>query len=98
MAAINIDNAMQTLNTMIAGLPPNLQPTVVRDHCIVPTVRFVAARDIEAGEELTFDYGALGSCSEEGDDVPGGNPHRGRTVCLCGETDYCRGFLPFNPS
>jgi hypothetical protein len=77
---------------------PNLQPTVVRDHCIVPTVRFVAARDIEAGEELTFDYGALGSRNEEGDDLPGGNPHRGRTVCLCGETDYCCGFLPFNPS
>ena len=68
---------------------PNLQATVVRVGSIVPTVRFYAARRIEAGEELTFDYGGLFGTSPD--------IHVGRTQCLCGESN-CRGFLPFNPS
>lgn len=72
---------------------------VVRDGTVIPTVRFYAVRDVEVGEELTFDYGALGfgegtSSAGSGEGKTPGQPLGGR-LCLCGEA-ACRGFLPFN--
>lgn len=72
---------------------PNLTMVPVRVHSIVPRLALFSSRDIEPGEELTFDYS-------------GGNAHRSdasvvgdlqRKVCLCG-TQSCSGFLPLDIS
>lgn len=48
---------------------------------------FFAVRDVEAEEELTFDY--VDGKEEEGEDDAG---EEGMTRCLCGARN-CRGFL-----
>ncbi|ORY40091.1 SET domain-containing protein [Rhizoclosmatium globosum] len=69
---------------------PNLYFRTVRVNSLVPSAALFAGRDIEAGEELSFDYGdAMGLVEEETDD-------RGdRIRCLCGSSN-CRGVLPFD--
>lgn len=55
-----------------------------------------ASRDIEAGEELGFDYADAGGGNEELAD--GGREElesRARTRCLCGSPG-CRGWMPFD--
>uniref|UniRef100_A0A914E4Y7 Histone-lysine N-methyltransferase SETMAR n=1 Tax=Acrobeloides nanus TaxID=290746 RepID=A0A914E4Y7_9BILA len=63
---------------------PNLRPYVVRSDCIVPHFGLFAMRDIQSGEELTYDYGEL---SKEQLISQKGKP------CLCGAAN-CRGILP----
>ncbi len=57
-------------------------------------VAFFAARDIEAGEELTFDYSGQGG-------LPGTPAKKKRNKkssdsfkCACGE-DNCKGYIQF---
>ncbi|KAJ3001555.1 hypothetical protein HKX48_002812, partial [Thoreauomyces humboldtii] len=68
---------------------PNLAPYAVlvdspyeEQHAIA----FFAVRNIEVGEELTFDYGGGGK--DEGGEREGGG-----TMCLCGAR-RCKGYLP----
>eukprot|EP01147_Barroeca_monosierra_P009258 gene9259-1537_t len=65
---------------------PNLRVQVVRWHYI-PHISLFAARDISAGEELTFDYGFTTS-TPENDSIL-----LSQTPCECG-SPRCRGFLP----
>src|SRR5689334_3995156 len=62
----------------------NLEPVVVSmKGNMLPRVALFAARDIAAGEELTFSYAVAGSGSA------GGSTRR----CVCG-TPACSGHLP----
>ncbi|XP_043238532.1 uncharacterized protein LOC122390029 [Amphibalanus amphitrite] len=61
---------------------PNLRLRPVRVDTPVPHAALFAARDVAAGEELTFSYGPAGT--------PGGRR------CLCGEPT-CAGVLPCDP-
>ena len=60
---------------------PNLSLQVVRVESLCPSVALFACRDIEAKEELTFDYGYDSST--------------GTMKCLCNSSN-CRGFLPLD--
>ena len=76
---------------------PNLRHALVRAGSWVPRVAFFCARDIAAGEELTFFYGepagsGAGAASEP--NRAGALSHR--SPCLCGEAT-CHGFLPCDP-
>ena len=63
---------------------PNLMLLPVRVNSIIPHLCLFSQRDIEIGEELTYDYS-------------GGNDlvvaEKKLTPCLCGSVN-CRGFLP----
>lgn len=76
---------------------PNLVMLPVRTHSMVPRLALFAARHIQAGEELCYDYsgrafnvGDEARSTEEGGAAP-------RKRCLCG-TDVCSGYLPFDGS
>ena len=72
---------------------PNLFMTSVRVNSVVPRLALFAARDIQSGEELCFDYsGGLFSnpCNEVCGDV---DTSIVRTECLC-ESKGCIGYLP----
>ncbi|KAI6218360.1 putative histone-lysine N-methyltransferase set-23 [Aphelenchoides fujianensis] len=68
---------------------PNLAPTILRYGRAVPVCALFARRDIEAGEELSYDYGRLTTIEQDSPvDEANGKP------CRCGATN-CRHFLPF---
>ncbi|KAI8918485.1 hypothetical protein DFJ77DRAFT_428605 [Powellomyces hirtus] len=68
---------------------PNLVMVPVRINQIVPSAALFALRDIEAREELTFDYSGAGEVSQ----VDSGDANRIR--CACG-SELCRGYLPYD--
>ncbi|KAI5093678.1 histone-lysine N-methyltransferase SETMAR, partial [Silurus meridionalis] len=70
---------------------PNLIMMPVRVHSVVPRLALFSSRDIEPGEELTFDYS--GGHTEKR--VGAGDLQR--KVCLCAEQN-CTGFLPLDIS
>jgi hypothetical protein len=86
---------------------PTLELHLVRVDAMVPHVCFFARRAISVGEELTFDYAAVGRAGAIGTAAPQGagtdstnpttEPALGgqRRRCLCG-ADCCRGYLPFD--
>ena len=65
---------------------PSAQMMPVRSNILVPHLALFAARDLEAGQEITFDY-AGGEPS----------PSLSLTACRCA-SGKCRGFLPWDPS
>jgi len=70
---------------------PNMRMIVVRyDVGMPPHLGLFCARDVEAGEELCFDYAG----GEEGERANPIGMEMGR-VCLCGART-CRGTLPFD--
>ena len=71
---------------------PNLLTQLVRVGSAVPRLAFFCARDVDAGEELSFHYG--GATSGDGGGGGGGMSLR---ACLCGAAS-CTGFLPYDPS
>lgn len=52
---------------------------------LIPRVGLFAKRNINALEEITFDYGA--NCTDT---------QESKFPCYCGSSN-CRKFLPFNP-
>ena len=90
---INIDatrtgNALRFANHACGRAANMATQVVLRRGCALPFVVLVAARDVGAGEELTFDYGGA-----EGREGGGGQEAGGRVRCLCGGAD-CGGWLP----
>lgn len=81
---------------------PNLVLTAVRVDSLIPRLVLFAERDIESGEELTFDYAgdSTGPITAE---LPPSSPSESqdavhaRVACLCGSV-RCRGYLPSDPS
>lgn len=72
---------------------PNLSMVPVRVHSLVPRLALFSNRDVEPGEELTFDYSgghAQGTDASSAGDLQ-------RKVCLCGAHN-CTGFLPLDVS
>ncbi|KAI9350280.1 hypothetical protein BDR26DRAFT_582115 [Obelidium mucronatum] len=67
---------------------PNLYFRTVRIDSIICSAGLFALRDIEPGEELSFDYGDCGADF-------GSNSDDGRIPCRCNASN-CRGFLPFD--
>lgn len=66
---------------------PNLELVIVhRSGCLLPSVALYSIRNIEAGKELTFSYGASASPSPLSS-VQGGKE------CLCGASG-CKGVMP----
>uniref|UniRef100_A0A3Q2UVF9 SET domain and mariner transposase fusion gene n=1 Tax=Haplochromis burtoni TaxID=8153 RepID=A0A3Q2UVF9_HAPBU len=63
---------------------PNLVMVPVRVHSVIPRLALFAGRDIEAQEELTFDYS-------------GGYNGLQKKVCRCGSNN-CTQFLPLDLS
>lgn len=61
----------------------------VRGNRLLPRMVFFTRREVEAGEELTFDYGAT--------DMPqaGKDDRQDRRACRCGAV-CCRGVLPYD--
>lgn len=72
---------------------PNLIMVPVRVHSVVPRLALFSSRDIEPGEELTFDYS--GGKTQRTDSS--GEGDLTRKVCLCG-AQGCSGFLPLDIS
>lgn len=80
---------------------PNLVMVPVRTHSMVPRLALFAARDIQAGEELCYDYSGMAfnftpntevhSRSSQGKE----RVRSQRKKCLCG-TAPCSGHLPFD--
>ena len=70
---------------------PNMTARAVRMGSIIPHLAFFSARDIDAGEELTFSYGEVTSMSDRG---LSSSPAP-RIKCLCGSRK-CQGYLPFD--
>lgn len=69
---------------------------IVRVDSLVPSAALFAFRDIEVGQEITFDYGGAAGLDEpeilsEREDIVD------RIKCLCGATQ-CRGYLPYDPA
>ncbi|XP_026868294.2 histone-lysine N-methyltransferase SETMAR [Electrophorus electricus] len=75
---------------------PNLDMVPVRVHSLVPRLALFAARDIEAGEELTFDYSG-GHARRPETTAAAEQAAAQRKACLCGAPN-CTGFLPLDIS
>lgn len=75
---------------------PNLFMVPVRVHSVVPRLALFAGRDIEAREELTFDYSGGYRESNAAIEASGADGLQ-RKVCHCG-SDSCTGFLPLDLS
>lgn len=67
---------------------PNAQLVPVRVDVVVPRLCLFARRDIEAGEEITFNYA--------GDSTADSVQNPSETPCLCG-SGACLGYLPHCP-
>merc|ERR1712156_557828 len=67
---------------------PNLSKNLVRVDTVDPRVALMAKKDIDPGEELTFNYG----CYD--DDIMSSEKTHLRTKCLC-KSINCQGWLPF---
>ncbi|XP_071982845.1 histone-lysine N-methyltransferase SETMAR [Engystomops pustulosus] len=77
---------------------PNLVMVPVRTHSMVPRLALFAARDIQAGEELCYDYSGMAfNIIPESGHQPGKeeDTSRHRKKCLCG-TAPCTGYLPYD--
>ncbi|KAL7837121.1 hypothetical protein SRHO_G00268320 [Serrasalmus rhombeus] len=80
---------------------PNLVMVPVRVHSLVPRLALFTSRDIEAGEELTFDYAGGHVTSTQthshrlGPQTEPGAPQR--KACHCGAPN-CTGVLPLDIS
>ncbi|XP_056381000.1 histone-lysine N-methyltransferase SETMAR [Hyla sarda] len=80
---------------------PNLVMVPVRTHSMVPRLALFAARDIQAGEELCYDYSGMAfnfTPNSELHSRPSQDKERERNQgkkCLCG-TAPCSGYLPFD--
>uniref|UniRef100_A0A8C6SIW9 SET domain and mariner transposase fusion gene n=1 Tax=Neogobius melanostomus TaxID=47308 RepID=A0A8C6SIW9_9GOBI len=82
---------------------PSLFMVPVRVHSVIPRLSLFAGRNIEAKEELTFDYSGR-YCVQQGTwSIPTKDTKAGETgglqrkVCFC-ETKNCTGFLPLDLS
>ncbi|XP_062843017.1 histone-lysine N-methyltransferase SETMAR [Trichomycterus rosablanca] len=73
---------------------PNLVMVPVRVHSSIPRLALFTRRDVEPGEELTFDYS--GGHKTQQHEAKGAEDLK-RKVCLCG-TPNCTGFLPLDLS
>jgi len=71
----------------------SFQRAQVRVGSVIPRIAFFAARDIAAGEELTFSYGGDAAAQQGADDSA--TPRLSDRLCLCG-SDQCMGALPFD--
>ncbi|KAE8612069.1 hypothetical protein XENTR_v10012701 [Xenopus tropicalis] len=76
---------------------PNLFMMPVRTHSMVPKLALFAARDIQAGEELCYDYSGkffnqTPACETLDPEEPSS-----RKKCQCGAR-ACSGFLPYESS
>lgn len=60
---------------------------------VIPRIAFFAARDIAAGEELTFSYGGDAAAQQGANDSA--TPRLSDRLCLCG-SEQCMGALPFD--
>lgn len=67
---------------------PNLFMLPVRVDSIIPTLALFAARIIENGEELSFDYSGT-----DGDETS--SDGQDKVPCYC-DSPNCRGYLPFD--
>jgi len=65
---------------------PNLIVHLVRVESAIPKICLFTNRPVQAGEELTFDYGVRAAQSES---------DQGLKACHCG-TKACKGSLPFH--
>ena len=78
---------------------PNLVACPVRLDCLVPRIAFFATRDLQAGEELTFDYGAENFDSDNSItdvNIPiSAESSEQLTSCLCKSVN-CKRKLPFH--
>lgn len=76
---------------------PNLLMVPVRVDSMVPRLALFAARDVAAGEELSYDYsGRFPNRRDRGDEArPGGG--KPRKPCYCGSAS-CAAFLPYDAS
>ncbi|KAM4023189.1 histone-lysine N-methyltransferase SETMAR [Anomaloglossus baeobatrachus] len=76
---------------------PNLVMVPVRTHSMVPRLALFAARDIQAGEELCYDYSgmAFNFTPDSGHGHGTENSRSQHKKCLCG-TAACSGYLPFD--
>jgi len=77
---------------------PNLVMVPVRIHTLIPHLALFAAKPIEQGEELCFDYGDPGSGGEHNQLIEQNIDNeqlKRRTRCYCGSIQ-CRGYLPFD--
>ncbi|TTB85628.1 Histone-lysine N-methyltransferase SETMAR [Bagarius yarrelli] len=85
---VSVGNVGRFLNH---SCQPNLTMVPVRVHSVVPRLALFSSRDIEPGEELTFDYsGGHQQRTDTAEDLQ-------RKVCLCGAQN-CTGFLPLDVS
>ncbi len=90
---IDAKNYANTARFINHSCEPNLFVLPVRIGCVLPRAALFALRDIEIGEELSYDYSG-GSTIE----VLSGESQKEdkyRTKCRCG-SGKCRGFLPDN--
>jgi histone-lysine N-methyltransferase SETMAR len=71
---------------------PNLLACPVRVDCLVPRIALFATKDIEAGSELTFDYGSDTSNSYSESESATNLQFK---TCLC-RSKNCKGKLPFH--
>ncbi|XP_030050100.1 histone-lysine N-methyltransferase SETMAR [Microcaecilia unicolor] len=78
---------------------PNLFMVPVRIHSMVPRLALYTARDVAAGEELSYDYSGVfhnpSTAGKDSENAEGGHEQRKR--CYCGSSS-CRGFLPYDAS
>lgn len=80
---------------------PNLLMLPVRVHSVVPRLALFAGRDVDAQEELTFDYSGGYRNQQPAESTAAAHvvttdgPQR--KVCRCG-ADTCTHFLPLDPS
>lgn len=68
---------------------PNCVMIITRINDNIPVVAVFACKDIEANEELCYDYGIIDRSAEISKD------EINLTKCLCGSDD-CKGFLPYD--
>ncbi|KAM9759947.1 histone-lysine N-methyltransferase SETMAR [Menidia menidia] len=77
---------------------PNLVMVPVRVHSVTPRLALFAERDVDAGEELTFDYsGAHGNRGPAQPPNTQSTDSPQRKACHCG-ADTCTRFLPLDLS
>ncbi|XP_077132962.1 histone-lysine N-methyltransferase SETMAR [Ranitomeya variabilis] len=80
---------------------PNLVMVPIRTHSMVPRLALFAARDIQAGEELCYDYSGMAFNFTPDSERQSGRRHgtessgSQRKKCLCG-TAPCSGYLPYD--